>query len=190
MGNAGAFLDVNGVIIQNNCNDPKGAYYLLRPEDWVVLEGSADAHKLLKKKHYFIFWVTSQNSITEGLISREKLEGMFDAMREMFRAYCVGNVIDEIAIVTNDIVGNDSDLKIQQLKADVKVNAMLKLKDRYDIDMANSFGVGDRTSDIDGFQRAGIGSKYQILTPFGDKATEKADAYFESLLDCVKFHIS
>ena len=185
-----AMLDVNGVIIQNNCNDPKGAYYLLRPEDWVVLEGASEAHKLLHKNKYKIFWVTSQNSITEGLISEGKITDMLHCMKDMFEIYCgYWQVVSEIAIVTNDIVGDDSDPEIRRLKAEVKNDAMRKLIEKYDIDVSQSFGVGDRMSDIDSFEQVALKYKYQILTPYGDKLTQKADACYNSLIECVKDHI-
>lgn len=185
-----AMLDFNGVIIQNNCNNPKGAYYLLRPEDWVVLEGASEAHKLLYENKYKIFWVTSQNSITEGLISRQRVTDMFHCMKGMFEIYCgYWQVITEIAIVTNDIVGDDSDPEIRRLKAEVKNDAMQKLIGRYDIDVSQSLGVGDRISDIDSFESVNLGYKYQILTPYGDKLTPVADASYPDLLSCVKDHI-
>ena len=53
---------------------------------------------------------------------------MLHCMKNMFEIYCgYWSVITEISIVTNDIVGDDSDPEIRRLKAGVKSVAMRKL---------------------------------------------------------------
>jgi histidinol phosphatase-like enzyme len=185
-----AWLDFNGVIAYNNCNKPDGAYYLIKPEDWCAIPESADAHKLLCEAGYRIIWVTSQGSIGEGLITKERIVAMFEAFRQMFRAYNDGaDMVTEIAIIDPQIIGKDSDPAVRKAKADAKLGVMVGLAKKYHIDMTGSLGVGDRKSDIDSFERAEIGHKYQILTPFGDGFTQKAHRCYPDLITCVKDHI-
>lgn len=187
MSNKMAFLDVNGCVIENNCNRKNGNYYITLPEHCVFLEGVGLAHKLLLESDFVITWVTCQDSIKEGLISERMIVGMFEGMAKIVGAYCENEkAITECRIIVNEFVGLDSDPKIQAMKARNKANHILELVDKYNAILADSIAIGDRQSDISAYQQAGIGYKYQILTPYGDDKSLGADGYYHSLLECVK----
>lgn len=157
-----AFLDVDGVVRENDRSIDGGPYYVLGIKDVVFRPGVLDTLKILHECGYKVFWVTMQNCIMEGLVTKNQVEGIFAYMSWEVRKH--GGYITDCAICTT----NTEDAKA---KIFAKCDATMSLIKQYDIDVNESFGVGDAISDIEAFRYAGIPDMnlFHIDIPRGDK---------------------
>ncbi|HUS88528.1 MAG TPA: cupin domain-containing protein [Desulfosporosinus sp.] len=182
--NKAAFLDVNNSIIHNDRSKLGGNFYILSYDDVEWIDGAIEAQKKLYDMGYMVFWVTMQNCINEGKISRVDCENIFDQMSDYI------NVKDDIITDYRVCISRED----SQAKIDAKKIAVWNLARRYDIDLQASFGVGDAKSDILAFKGAGVGTNIHIdlpdTTAKNDHNVEEADGIAPNLQTAVQWFLS
>ena len=133
------FLDRDGVINRAIVRDGK-PYPPESTSTFEIYDGVAGALANLRKAGYLLIVVTNQPDVARQTQSRAVVEAMHaELMRKV--------PVDEIMVCYHD--GDACDCRKP------KPGALLDAQRRYDIDLKNSYMVGDRWRDIEAGQRAG-----------------------------------
>jgi D-glycero-D-manno-heptose 1,7-bisphosphate phosphatase len=142
-----------------------------------LLPNSIDALRLLAKLDYGVFIVTNQAGLSEGLISQAE----FDAINEK-----VLNLIapSGIKIIKTYLCPHSESDNCECRKP--KPTLLLEAAEEYELDLTESWMVGDRPSDVMTGVNAGAKA---ILVQTGDPAvvSEQAIATVPSLLEAVQY---
>jgi D-glycero-D-manno-heptose 1,7-bisphosphate phosphatase len=141
------FLDRDGVLLEDNG-------YVKTPSELTLLSGVSEALISLKAAGYLLVLVTNQAVVARGLITEAQLTLIHEAMQKMLAA--VGApCLDAIYACPHH--PNATDLAYRQTCECRKPNPGLLFAAAgvYQIDMAQSFMIGDRVSDIIAGQSAG-----------------------------------
>jgi len=128
------FLDRDGVI-------NKEVSYLSNPKDFEFIEGSIEALKILKEKGFLLIIITNQAGIARGFFTEEILTTIHEKMIE---------ILKQNAVELNDVYYCPHHPKFTGECVCRKPNPgmILKAKLKHDIDLNNSYMVGDTLNDI------------------------------------------
>ena len=127
------FLDRDGVINENRDDHVKAW------AEFCFLPGSLTAIKALHEAGFKIFVVTNQAIIERGIANIHTLEDIHDRMRE--RICQAGGYISDIRYCPHDTHTNCQCRK-------PKAGMLLDLAQRWNIDLSNSYLIGDAWTDI------------------------------------------
>jgi len=161
------FLDRDGVI-----NEEVG--YLHKIEDFKFIHGVIDSCKNFLSLGYEIIIITNQSGIARGLYKLEDFHILNNWMLDKLRYEGI-NILDVFFCPH----GPNDDCDCRKPKPGLFLNA----KEKYDVDMKNSWMIGDKEDDIKAANSAGISQT--ILVRSGHKIDEKiSDAkYFIDSVD-------
>lgn len=159
--NKALFLDRDGVI--NNNKKPVN-----KPEDFQLYEGVKEALSKAQKNGFEIFVVTNQGGIELGYMTVEQLNKIHEKMIELLKPYCT---IREIKFCP------DYNKNTGCRKPEPKM--ILELAKKYNINLEESYMIGDRDTDIEAGKRAGC------RTAKIGKYNNEADVNGENLYDVV-----
>lgn len=153
------FLDRDGVIIQE-------VGYLARPEDVQLIEGVASAIARVNALGIPVVAVTNQSGIARGHYTWSDFEAVQDALDQELDRHAAH--LDLVLACGYHGVGND-DLNIAG-HAWRKPNPgmLLAARDRLQLDLGKSLIVGDRISDLEAGQRAGLRRGALVRTGYGN----------------------
>lgn len=148
------FFDRDGVV-----NRSPGPGYVNHLDDFHVLPGFADCVRAAAAKGYPAVVVTNQRGIARGLTPPGQLAAMHDRLRAELAA--TGLDLLDILVCTAD----------DDAHPDRKPNpGMLRTAaERHGLDLAKSWMVGDRESDVQTGQNAGVAAT--VLVDPGDAPT-------------------
>ncbi len=142
------FLDRDGVI-----NIDHG--YVSCPEEFEFVPGILDFIRTMQKKGYLPIVVTNQSGIGRGYYTAEDFERLTEYMLERMRK--AGIVIDRTQVFHCPHAPEE--------KCNCRKPApgmLLEAIDRFEIDPGESIMIGDKTSDIEAADAAGVRHKVQI----------------------------
>ncbi len=133
-------LDRDGVINYDSLE------YIKSPEEWIAIPGSLEAIAQLNRAGYHVFVATNQS----GVGRRYYDVAMLDMIHEKMLAELaeVGGHIDEIFFCPHLPTDNCECRK-------PKPGLLYQLRDKYQINLADAFFIGDKASDIDAARAAG-----------------------------------
>ncbi len=142
------FLDRDGVI--NKYDKPVN-----QPQDLQLYPWTATAIKRLKQNEYLVFIVTNQGGIESGYFTESDLDEIHQ--------YLIAILSKEDAYI--DAIEYCPHFKSECSCRKPQPGMILKLAKEYNINLPESFMIGDRNSDIEAGNRAGcvtikLGSKY------------------------------
>ncbi|WP_195374776.1 MULTISPECIES: HAD family hydrolase [Parabacteroides] len=145
------FLDRDGVINKQRPHD-----YVKSPDEFIFIEGTLEALRLLSPLFDHIVIVTNQRGVGKGVMNMEALEEIHASMLATIALH--GGRIDNIYVCT---ATSDSH---KSRKPNIGMALQAKL-DFPDIDFSRSFMAGDSISDMLFAKNAGItgvfiGNKY------------------------------
>ncbi len=165
------FLDRDGVV-----NIEKE--YLYKIEDFEFFEGIFESLKKIQKLGYRIFIITNQSGIGRGYYTIEDFNILTSWMIKEFAKNAI-----EISQVEFCPHGPDDNCLCRKPKTGM-IDNILK---NYDIDLKNSWLVGDKNSDILCAKNAGIKNTIQVKSghPFLENESE-ADYICESIKEINK----
>jgi len=143
--NKAIFLDRDGVI---NEVLSERVRFVNKPEDFYLLPGVADAIAILRKLGYLIFVVTNQGGIGCGFMDEKSLHAIHQKMREVLLKENEQALIDDIRFCPHHPKAG-CDCRKPQPKM------ILDLAEKYQVDVKQSFMVGDREPDIIAGRKAG-----------------------------------
>jgi len=141
------FLDRDGVLLEDNG-------YVKTPSELTLLSGVSEALISLKAAGYLLVLVTNQAVVARGLITEAQLTHIHEEMQKMLTA--VGSPrLDAIYACPHH--PNATDLAYRQICECRKPNPglLFAAAGAHQIDMPQSFMIGDRASDIIAGQSAG-----------------------------------
>jgi D-glycero-D-manno-heptose 1,7-bisphosphate phosphatase len=147
------FLDRDGVLNQTIFRDgkPRAPYTL---EDFSLLEGVPEGIQILRDNQFDLIVVTNQPDVARGWVSREAVDAVNGRLRELIN-------VDDIKICFHDTKENCPCRK-------PRPGMILEAAKERDIDLRNSFMIGDRHSDVEAGIAAGCRT---ILIGDGDHSS-------------------
>ena len=164
------FLDRDGTI-------NKYVGFLRHINDFDLIEGVADAIKLINQSEYLAIVVTNQPVIARGEVSWEELNEIHQKMTTLLGK--AGTYVDGIYICPHHpdkgFEGERPEYKIDCSCRKPKPGLLLQAAKDFNIDLSQSVMIGDSTRDVDAGRAAGCKQSFQI-------ETNKAN----SLLDIIK----
>lgn len=169
------FLDRDGTI-----NRYVG--FLTDIGDFELLDGVADAIKLINESGYLAIVVTNQPVIARGEVSVEELQEIHNKMETLLGQS--GAYIDDIFYCPhhphNGYAGERPEYKIDCECRKPKPGMLFAAADKYNIDLTESWMIGDGENDIEAGKNAGC-----KVCAIGNLGIENVPEY-GSLLECVK----
>ncbi|MFX1392118.1 MAG: D-glycero-beta-D-manno-heptose 1,7-bisphosphate 7-phosphatase [Promethearchaeota archaeon] len=167
------FLDRDGVI-----NEEIG--YLSKPEGFKFIDGSIQALKILKNKGFLLIIITNQAGIARGYYTEKILGEIHDKMNNMLRKSNV--LLDDIIYCPHHpkFTGPCECRK-------PKPGMIFEARDKFNINLNDSFMVGDTLNDIETGLNAGC-KTVLLMTGYGTEEEKKIDVIkpdliFKNLLD-------
>ncbi len=165
------FLDRDGVINEVKTDRVK---FVNTPEQFYFLEGVQEAVKLLSDSGFLLFVVTNQGGVGLGFLSHDDLHLIHAHMvNELEKA---DGFIQEISCCTHKPNAGCLCRKPEP-------GMILKLAEKYDINLKKSYMVGDREVDIEAGKKAGCTTILLNKTP----SPTDADYLFPDLLSASEF---
>ena len=170
------FLDRDGVINEE-------VNYLSDPNDFKFIEGSLEALKLLKEMDYLLIIITNQAGIARGYFSEEMLKEIHAKMIQILKQ-------NDIKLTDIFYCPHHPDFTGPCNCRKPNPGMILQAREKYKINLKNSFIVGDTLIDI----KTGIAGGCQtvlVLTGYGLEEQQKIneiipDFIFASLLEFAK----
>ncbi|MDP4025862.1 HAD family hydrolase [Methylobacterium sp. NEAU 140] len=169
------FLDRDGVIVVPEFRNGR-SYAVRKLADFAVYPEAGPALERLKGAGFVLVVVTNQPDVGAGLVDAAVLEDMHDRLSGMV-------AIDRIEVCTHTAAQSCDCRK-------PKPGLLLRAADVLSIDLARSFMVGDRASDIDAGRRAGCRTAFRDLGYTAEAPPEVVDFRSPSLPAIVEWIIS
>jgi len=163
------FLDRDGVINVDNVD------YTYKVEAFEIIDGVVKGLKLLKEAGYLLIVITNQSGIAKGIYGHDAVA----VCHAYFQAQC-GNLIDRFYYSPYHQTTTDS------LSRKPDTLMFEKAIAKYDIDIHQSWMVGDRERDMIPARKLGIRT---ILLPETEDYKADSDYRKKDLLDAAKFII-
>jgi D-glycero-D-manno-heptose 1,7-bisphosphate phosphatase len=169
--NKAAFLDRDGVINKKAPDDG----YITRWEDFEFLTGVADAIALLNRSGFLVIVITNQRGIAKGLFSVADLTRIHINMSEELAS--TGAHLDAIYFCPHDY---DPPCSCRKPAPGMLLTAAAE----HQIDLKNSWMIGDSDSDREAGTRAGCRTMTVSMQPVS--ADKGSELFAESLLAAVR----
>ena len=160
------FLDRDGVI-------NKEVGYLHKIEDFEFIDGVFDACLDFQSSGYKIIIVTNQSGIERGYYSEEDFQMVTKWMLNQFKQHNI-----QILDVFFCPHGPDSNCDCRKPKPGM----FLEAREKYSINMHNSWMIGDKEADIQAANSAGISNTVLVKSGHDiDEKNSKAKFIFDSI---------
>lgn len=165
------FLDRDGVINQE-------VGYLHKIEDFKFIDGVFEACRYFQAMGYKLLVVTNQSGIARGYYKERDFCLLTQWMCKKFSS--AGVNILEVLFCPH---GPDSNCMCRKPKPGM----LLEASDKYDIDLANSWMIGDKETDLQAANVAGISNTILVKSGHGvDEENSSAKFIVESIKDSIK----
>jgi D-glycero-D-manno-heptose 1,7-bisphosphate phosphatase len=142
-----AFLDRDGVL-----NHDHGYVHRADQFDWI--DGAREAVKFLNDAGYYVFVVTNQSGIARGLYDEAAVAALHDWMQRQLAG--IGARIDLIQYCPYHPEGIVERYRRVSSHRKPGPGMLMDCLSRYDVDVAHSFSIGDKPSDVEAATAAGI----------------------------------
>lgn len=144
-----AFLDRDGTLIVDT-------HYPKDPELVSFLPGVPEALRSLQEKGYLLFVVSNQSGVGRGLITPEEFQAVHDRFCALLESE--GIKVQEFAYCFHR-----PDEGCQCRKPGTKL--VEDLIQKYNVDIEQSFFVGDKESDLETARRVGMRGEKELTPP-------------------------
>jgi D-glycero-D-manno-heptose 1,7-bisphosphate phosphatase len=147
------FLDRDGVI-----NVDKG--YVFEIEDVEFVPGIFELVRAAKSNRFKVIIATNQSGIARGYYTEKQFHELMDWMREAFRGR--GSDLDAVYYCPYHPEHGIGVYRSESELRKPNPGMILKAKADHALDLGNSFLVGDRESDIQAGNAAGVGNNFLL----------------------------
>ncbi len=166
------FLDRDGTInVEKN--------YLHKIEDFEFISGAPEAISSLKDAGFLVIVVSNQSGIARGYFDEREVEALHSHIQAKLADY--GTSIDAFYFCPHHPEHGVGDDKFACECRKGAPGMLLQAAREYDIDLGQSFMVGDKIADIEAGHRAGCQSLL-VLTGYGQKCA--AEQSMASVVKC------
>ena len=148
-------MDRDGTLIEE-------VNFLSRVEDLRFFSYTIESLRLLKENGYWIFVVTNQSGIARGIYDEAAMHSIHDAIQER-----CGNLIDGFYFCPHM---PDAGCECRK----PKLGMLKQAQDNFEIDMENSWIIGDKRLDIETGFAAGI-KTVLVRTGYGENDEQKLE---------------
>ncbi len=153
MENKAVFLDRDGVITELEAYEKDNLQFILKKEDIRFIEGSIEAIRALNKHNFKVIIVSNHPQIAKGLITEQQAQEINQIIKEHFKNN--GAIIDEIIYCPHH-PKSDSEYYSEECNCrKPKPGMILQAANKSNINLKESWMVGDRISDIKAGRDAG-----------------------------------
>jgi D-glycero-D-manno-heptose 1,7-bisphosphate phosphatase len=165
------FLDRDGVLVESPVLDgvPQSARSLAELK---VLPGVARACERLRAAGFILVVVTNQPDVARGTLSTDAVEEMHHELQERLP-------LDEIAVCYHDDADGCDCRKPQP-------GLLLAAAERWRVDLASSFLVGDRWRDVEAAHRAGCRAIF-VDRGYAESIASEPDATVRNLEEATEW---
>lgn len=147
MSRPAVFLDRDGTI-----NEQRG--YINHISRFVLLPGTAEAVRLLNEHGFLAIIVTNQSGVARGYFPIELVNEVHEHLKELLRKE--GTYVDGIFFCPHYHRGEVGEYTIECNCRKPRPGLIEKARKNLDIDMAGSYLIGDRVSDIELAKRCNL----------------------------------
>ncbi len=147
MSKPAVFLDRDGTI-----NEQRG--YINHISRFVLLPGTAEAVRLLNEHGFLAIIVTNQSGVARGYFPIELVNEVHEHLKELLRKE--GAYVDGIFFCPHYHRGEVGEYTIECNCRKPRPGLIEKARKNLDIDMAGSYLIGDRVSDIELAKRCNL----------------------------------
>ena len=149
--NKAIFFDRDGVL-----NEEVGYLYKIEKFKWI--DGAKQAIKFCNDKNFLVIIVTNQGGIARGLYTEDDVKILHEFMQEDLRK--IDAHIDAFYFCPHHPEGKIFEYaKICDCRKP-KPGMIVKAAEDFEIDLKNSYLVGDAQRDIDAGKNAGLGGEF------------------------------
>lgn len=174
------FLDRDGTIIED-------VDYLNQPKDITFIEGSIEAIRKLNQAGYLVIVITNQAGVARGKLSEDMLQTIDKVMhKQMLNQHAH---LDAIYYCPHHPEYGSYPYKQACECRKPHPGLIKKAEKHFDIDPKQSYMIGDKDTDIESGQRAGV-KTIQVLTGRGKELPAKPDHTANNLFDAVNWILS
>lgn len=154
------FLDKDGVLVDNS-NYPK-----IIPSDKILEKDILDGLKYMEEKGYFLYIISNQPWIAKKLLSFERVESIFQSITNQLKQK---NILIKNYVFCPHQSSDNCECKKPKPKM------ILDLSVKYDLDLNNSYTIGDMEQDILAGKSAGT-KTILVLTGNGKEFQNNTEA--------------
>jgi len=169
MKNKAIFLDRDGVVNETLVDETGYRHSPRRLEDLKIDSEMPSFVRFAKDLSYLVIVITSQPEVKRGLIEKETLDAMHEAIKEK-------TGVDDIFVCLHD---DEDDCDCRKPKPGMLLDASKK----WDINLKESFFIGDTWRDVDAGKAAGVKT---ILIDYDYNKDAEPDMRAGSLADATK----
>lgn len=188
------FLDRDGTIIKEMSGPETGVPgYLTELEQIELIESVHAAIASARQAGYKIIVITNQSAVARGLLTEEKLHEINRRMCELLLERNPAAIIDDIYYSPYHVQGVVEKFTIESPMRKPDIGMVLQAKEEHDIDLSESYFIGDSYADMKCGDNAGT-KKILVMTGYGKIAYQKCldekikiDFIAENLMDAVNF---
>jgi D-glycero-D-manno-heptose 1,7-bisphosphate phosphatase len=181
------FLDRDGTI-----NEQMG--YINHISRFKILDSVHDAIRLLNENGYYSIILSNQSGVARGYFPIELVDEIHTLLTDSLRNH--GAYVDGFFFCPHYPRGDIKEYRVECDCRKPKTGLIEKACDSFDIDIARSYMVGDRYTDIEFAHRAGL-KGVMVRTGYGlgdieyivPKKKIKPDHISDNLIDAVKWII-
>ena len=153
------FLDRDGVVSRD-------VNYLSSAEQMELIPGAAEAIKLINQSDFLAIVVTNQSAIARKLCDLKDLQKIHEKLEALLRDE--GAYLDSIYfcphLPENECPEGNADFLIKCVCRKPKPGMILKAASEWDVDLQNSYLIGDKISDIQAGNAANLKQSILIET--------------------------
>ena len=149
MKNKALFLDRDGVI-----NIDSG--YVHKKENFIFLEEIFEVVSYANKNGYLVIVITNQAGIARGLYTEDEFHLISEWMKKEFNKKNCN--IDDIFFSPYHPEHGKGKYKLNSILRKPSPGMLIMAKQKYEIDMKSSILIGDKITDIQAGNRAGVGT--------------------------------
>ena len=193
------FLDRDGTIIKEMMSTaPAGdkSKYVTGVDHVELIDGADKAIASAKEAGFQVIVITNQAAIARGWITEETLNLVNQKMYDLLTQHHPDAIIDDLYYSPYHIDGIIEKFKIDSPMRKPGIGMVLEAQKKHNIDLSESYFVGDTYEDMQTAHKAGI-KKILVMTGFGEIAyrkclDEKLKINFiaKDLLEAVNFILS
>jgi D-glycero-D-manno-heptose 1,7-bisphosphate phosphatase len=172
--NKALFLDRDGVVnIEKN--------YIYKIEDFEFIDGIFELVRYFKDKGFKIIVITNQAGIARGFYSEDDYNQLNNWMLSEFKKR--DSAIDEVYFCPFHLEKGIGEYKKDSYDRKPNPGMIFKARDEFNLNLTNSWLIGDKESDIQAGINAGVGKNIFLgITSGGDSVSLSPDILrFESL---------